>query len=43
VNSVIQLDVEAQEEFHQLIAKAKARVHALACSSQDNLLLVAAE
>jgi hypothetical protein len=43
VNSVIQLDVETQEEFHQMIAKAKAKVHALACSSQDSLRLVAAE
>jgi hypothetical protein len=43
VNSVIQLDVEAQEEFHQLIAKTKARVHALASFPQNRLFLVAAE
>ncbi len=43
VNAVIQLDVDAQDEFHQLIAKADARVRALASSSQNSLYLVAAE
>jgi len=43
VNAVIQLDVEAQDEFHQLIAKADARVRALASSSSNTLFLVAAE
>ena len=43
VNAVIQLDVEAQDEFYQLIAKAEARVRALASSSQDSLFLAAAE
>jgi len=44
VNAVIQLDVEAQDEFHQLVAKADARVRALASSStQKKLFLVAAE
>jgi hypothetical protein len=43
VNAVIQLDVEAQDEFYQLIAKADARVRALASSSQNRLFLAAAE
>ena len=43
VNAVIQLDVEAQDEFYQLIAKAEARVQALASSSQNSLFLAAAE
>lgn len=43
VNAVIQLDVEAQDEFYQLIAKADARVQALASSSQNKLYLAAAE
>ncbi|MGO7565757.1 hypothetical protein ACC754_43700, partial [Rhizobium johnstonii] len=36
VNAVIQLDVEAQYEFYQLIAKAEARVQALASSSRNS-------
>ncbi|MBP1853277.1 hypothetical protein [Rhizobium halophytocola] len=43
VNSVIQLDVEAHDEFQQLIAKADARVRALASSTRENLFLAAAE
>ncbi|MEZ0004202.1 hypothetical protein [Sinorhizobium fredii] len=43
VNAVIQLDVEAQEEFYRLIAKAEARVHALASSSPNSFFLAAAE
>ncbi|WP_426232610.1 hypothetical protein [Pararhizobium sp. DWP3-4] len=43
VNAVIQLDVEAHDEFYQLIAKADARVQALAASSQSKLFLAAAE
>jgi hypothetical protein len=43
VNAVIQLDVEAQDEFYQLIAKADARVRALASSSENRLFLAAAE
>jgi hypothetical protein len=43
VNAVIQLDVEAQDEFYQLIAKTEARVQALAASSQNQIYLAAAE
>ncbi|MBY5441457.1 hypothetical protein [Rhizobium leguminosarum] len=43
VNAVIQLDVEAQDEFYQLIAKAEARVQALASSSRNGRFLEAAE
>ncbi|EJT04786.1 hypothetical protein RCCGE510_12730 [Rhizobium sp. CCGE 510] len=43
VNAVIQLDVEAQDEFYQLIAKAEARVQALASSSRSSQFLEAAE
>ncbi|MGO7718987.1 hypothetical protein ACC706_37725, partial [Rhizobium johnstonii] len=43
VNAVIQLDVEAQDEFYQLIAKAEARVQALASSSRNSQFLEAAE
>lgn len=42
VNAVIQLDIEAHEEFQQLIAKADAKVRALA-ASQGRLFLAAAE
>ena len=43
VNAVIQLDVEAHDEFQQLIAKAEAKVQALARSSQNGIYLAAAE
>ena len=43
VNAVIQLDVDAQQEFYQLIAKAEARVQALASASQNTIYLAAAE
>ena len=43
VNAVIQLDVEAHDEFYRLIAKAEARVHALASSSRNSQFLQAAE
>ncbi|MGV2100629.1 hypothetical protein [Rhizobium sp. 21-4511-3d] len=43
VNAVIQLDVDAQEEFYQLIAKAEARVQALASASENTVYLAAAE
>jgi hypothetical protein len=43
VNAVIQLDVEAQEEFHRLIAKTEGRVRALASYSQNDMFLMAAE
>jgi hypothetical protein len=34
VNSIIQIDIDAQAEFHQLIARTEGRVRALAFSSQ---------
>ena len=43
VNAVIQLDVDAQEEFYRLIAKTEAKVRALASSSQNTVFLAAAE
>jgi hypothetical protein len=43
VNAVIQLDVDAQEEFYRLIAKTEGRVRDLASASQYNVFRMAAE
>ncbi|MGF0538568.1 hypothetical protein ACQQ2Q_11275 [Agrobacterium sp. ES01] len=43
VNSVIQMNVEAEREFHKLIAKTEAKVRSLAYSSQGAIYLAAAE
>lgn len=43
VNAVIQLDVDAQEEFYRLIAKTEGRVRDLAASTQYNVFRIAAE
>jgi len=43
VNAVIQLDVDAQDEFYRLIARTEAKVRALAYSSENTVFLAAAE
>ena len=42
-HAVIQLDVDAQDEFYRLIAKTEAKVRALASSSENTVFLAAAE
>ncbi|MBW9113712.1 hypothetical protein JNB88_08710 [Rhizobium cauense] len=43
VNAVIQLDVDAQAEFYELIARTEAKILALASSSRNDYFSVAAE